>query len=203
MANKPVRLNLGAGIKAYKGWINVDKYITEKDVREHKGAFKRAIWQEGAKWVQADILSLPFPDNYADEVEMHEVLEHFMFRDVIPALAEIRRVMKPEATLILNCPSFDGIAADWLRMAVRKGFDEELYTKVMETVVGNQRGIGEVHQCVFNMDYLNHCLVQAGFRKGELRLHYKGDRFPNIGKLYKSDPKIALRNDILVAKVTK
>ena len=53
---------------------------------------------------QADILSLPFPDECFDGVITLDVLEHLP--DDVSALAELRRVLKVGGLLLLNVPAF-------------------------------------------------------------------------------------------------
>lgn len=202
-----VKLNLGCGVRAYKGWINVDNYLTEEGLKSKKGGYKNAVWEDGAEFVQADILKLPFPDEYADFVECHQVLEHMMFNDVVPALKEIHRVMKKGAELILDVPCFDGLALDWLEMVTRMGdFDVEKYVRVMETIVGNQAGgsVGEVHKSLFNPRFMNAVLNTAGFFEGEMYVYYKGSKMVKIGELGGTDlPDRVFRNDTLAVKVKK
>lgn len=198
-------LNLGCGIKAHKDFINVDKYHTEKDLREHKGVYRDAVFEKGAKYVQADIVSMPFPDDYADWVEMHEVIEHLPYRQVIPALREVCRVMKKGATLILHCPNFTALAIDYLQLVTRMGseFDLDPYIRVMQTIVGNQAGEGEYHKTAFNSNFLMFCLLQAGFAEVSLVNYPKGYPIIAMGKLNKANPKSVFRNDILFATVKK
>ncbi|UHQ21892.1 methyltransferase domain-containing protein [Lysobacter sp. 5GHs7-4] len=79
-----MRLNLGAGHKKIQGWTSVD-LTGEPDVR-------------------ADVLHLPFPDNYADAVMAIHLLEHLFRWDAPAALREWRRVLKPGGLLILELP---------------------------------------------------------------------------------------------------
>ncbi len=59
--------------------------------------------------VEADLLSLPFPDDYADEARAVHVIEHFQVWDAPKALAEWVRVLKPGAELAIECPCLDKI----------------------------------------------------------------------------------------------
>lgn len=79
-----VRLNLGAGHKKIEGWTSVD-LAGDPDVR-------------------ADVLALPFPDGYADEIMAIHLLEHLYRWDAPGALCEWKRVLKPGGKLILELP---------------------------------------------------------------------------------------------------
>lgn len=74
---KCVRLNLGCGGDYRQGYINVDgSHVVKTD---------RAIDLSKLPW--------PFPDNYADEILMRDVLEHLP--DAHANLLELHRVLKP------------------------------------------------------------------------------------------------------------
>jgi predicted SAM-dependent methyltransferase len=195
-----IKLSLGCGIHVQKGFINVDLY-EEKDLKEHKGFFKNAVWEKGGKYIKSDIRHLPFKDNYADYVELFEVLEHMPFRDVIPTLKEIYRVMKPKAMLRLHVPNFDALVRDWLEV-VCSNFNVNEYVNVMETIYGNQRALGEFHQTPFNPPFMNFCLSQAGFGKGNMFKVLKYGSFPKFGS-EKFDPKQQARYEVLYVEVIK
>lgn len=183
-----LKLNLGCGHRPKKGFTNVD-LIEPSEIPEEFA------------YVQADIRKLPFRDNKASLVEMYTVIEHLPFDDVIPALKEIYRVMKKGAKLIIVTDDFDGIAMEWLRMRMMP-FDLQRYTEVMQTVYGSQRWTGDEHRSCMTTDYLNYCLVQAGFKQGGLTRYYKGTPIPKIGS-EPAKPDMGFRTDILVAEVKK
>lgn len=103
----PIRLDLGAGHKKQDGWVSVDfdvqrkKYTADGGVQSVGGAI--------SPHVAADLLALPFPDDYADEIRAIHVIEHFQPWDAPKALAEWVRVLKPGAPIALECPCLDKI----------------------------------------------------------------------------------------------
>lgn len=200
-----MKLNLGCGVHLKKGFINVD-IIKEKDLRDghrtKKGPWKNTVIDEGAEYVEADIRKMPFKDDSAEVVELFSVLEHMPFRDVVPALKEIYRVMKKRGLLIITTDDFDGMATDWFRMRMGQ-FDLNRYVDVMETIYGNQMHEGEFHKTAMTPDFLNWCLITAGFQKGELTVYPKNASVPKIGSKPKGKPGAVFRNDQLVAKVVK
>lgn len=86
-ADEHIRLNLGCGNKIRDGWVNVD------------------IANNGQEYV-ADLGSLPFMDNYADEIEAIHVIEHFHIWEALPVLSEWARVLKPGGIARVECPDF-------------------------------------------------------------------------------------------------
>jgi len=203
----PVKINIGCGVHLVgRGWINVDRYFSLEQLKAKKGQFRQAIIEKGAKFVQADVTELPFPDNYADVIECHQVLEHVRFHLVPRAFKEIYRVLKPEGVFYADVPSMDGLALDWLNMSVFPELDLNYYHNVMETIYGNQygeTGDGETHRCAFNMKYLNWLLVQAGFKNGDLILAKKGSQIHKFGELVKGSKKKVYRYDNLLCEVKK
>jgi SAM-dependent methyltransferase len=103
----PVRLDLGCGHKQEDGWVRVDFAVDRR-----KCTTKGGVTNKGAPIlpdVEADLRSLPFPDNYADEARAIHVIEHFQVWEAHKALKEWVRVLKPGAELAIECPCLDKI----------------------------------------------------------------------------------------------
>lgn len=206
-----IKLNLGCGIYVKRGWVNVDAFLDEEELKAKSGNFKNALFEKGAKFVKADIKDMPFPDDYADLAEAHEVLEHMGIREIIPALKEIYRVLKPGGKFVASCPSFNGLVADWVSMMAFSEFDLERYVNIAETIYGNQAHEGEFHRCPITPEFMDYCLGAAGFRKGGVGLYRKGIATPQIGefnipesiKKKHKKKKTVLRNDTIIVEVEK
>ena len=200
-----MKLNLGCGIHLKKGFTNVD-IINEADLikgaKTKKGVWKKTVIEKGAKYVQADIHELPFKDNSATLVEIFSVIEHIPFREVIPVLKEIYRVLKPKGKLVLQTDDFDGLILDWARMRMKKSGVEE-YQSIMETIYGNQTHGGEFHKCCMTPDFLNWCLSQAGFKNGTITRLAKNNPVKKFGLGDKIKKDMFYRNDQIVAEVVK
>ena len=67
---------------------------------------------------RASVSQLPFPDDYFDLVTAVET--HYYWPNLVTDMQEIRRVLKPGATLILIAESYKGGKYDWLQWPVMK-----------------------------------------------------------------------------------
>jgi ubiquinone/menaquinone biosynthesis C-methylase UbiE len=103
-----IRLDLGSGHKKYPGWISVD-------IADERKALKSGEIQHDSIQIQpdvvADLMHLPFSDNYADEARAIHVIEHFQPWDAEALLREWLRVLKPGASLAIECPCLEKIVA--------------------------------------------------------------------------------------------
>ena len=60
---------------------------------------------KGGEFIQGDLLSMPFPDNYFDVTWNGGVIEHFYDNGKKEALEEMARVTKPRGKLIVQVPN--------------------------------------------------------------------------------------------------
>jgi len=105
----PIRINLGCGDKVLPGYINVDT------------AYSR---RERSPDVVADLRSIPFDDNFADEAIAIHVIEHFYLWEAADVLLEWRRILKPGGRLVLECPNILEAARQLVKrpdLAVERG----------------------------------------------------------------------------------
>ncbi len=148
--------------------------------RETTRAFASDGWEE----VRFDIDPAVGPDIVGSMVNMEMVssgsmdaifsshnIEHQYFHEVPVALAECRRVLKPDGFLILTCPDLQGIAA-----LVAKGKLMEPYAvspagpiSAIDVLYGHRPSLAlgnhfMAHRCGFTRDSLAHLLQQAGFQ---------------------------------------
>ena len=148
----------------------------------------------------ADILALPYADASFDKVVLSEVLEHVP--DDEAALSEVRRVMKPGATVAITVPHADypplWDPVNWARERlgrepIREGFFGGLWTNHLRLYRRPQL-LDLVHRCgltsVETRQHVHHCfpfahnlvygvgmrLVQSGLLAEEDRFRY--DRPP-------------------------
>lgn len=196
-----IRLNLGSGVWLRSDFVNVDIY-PEAEIRGKQGMFSQAIVEDGAEYVQADIRKLPFPDDYANYVEMMDVIEHISWREIVSTLEEVRRVMKPGAKLMLSTVNMDALCLDWLKIACQAEIDMDAYFEVVQGMFGNQVAVGEYHRTPFNPRTLAAALNEAGFEKPVLYLVPRGEHSPGFGTI-EYNPKSVARYEHLRAEAVK
>lgn len=90
------RLNIGCGRDIREGWVNLDHPAAVESLEEsgHVGVIPCDIDQPDVR--------LPFDDDTFDVVEASHVLEHLT--NLLPAVQEIWRVLKPSATFYVAVP---------------------------------------------------------------------------------------------------
>ncbi len=179
---REVLLNLGCGVHLFSGFINVDKHLTEEGLRSKEGMYENTIYPKGAKFVQGDILDLPFKDNYADYIECLEVLEHLPWRDVERAVKEIYRVLKPGGKAVLMVPDMDDMCRGWLAQVTDKVFDHYKFFSLIQQFFGNQIHPGEYHQSGFTPTYIRGMFNACGFdlKKIDVTLYPYGSHPPKF-----------------------
>ena len=205
---KPVKLNLGCGVNLLSGFINVDKFITEEELREgsktHSGVWKNVLYPDDATFLQTDMLELPFKDNSVDYIECLEALEHLPYKDVEVAVAEMYRVLKPGAELCLCVPDFNDIAHVWTEKIADHPWDPYAFFGMVQQVFGNQLHLGEHHKAAFNETYLSGLLEAVGFdpEKTAIDARKHNEQVPTF-KGAKWDPEMVLIIGMLTATAIK
>jgi len=106
--------------------IGVD--INENAIEKAKSLIDRQ-GIKNTKFVNSNILKMPFKDNYFDGVYAFQILEHIYPEDMDIALKEIKRVLKPDGRIIVEFPTSNSIyyRAPWHVFFFK---DEETIKKV-------------------------------------------------------------------------
>ena len=144
----PLKLHLGCGTVRLEGFVNIDHRPTS------------------ATDLECDIVQLPFHDDTVDRIETYHVIEHLGRHEVPQALREWHRVLKPGATLVIECPDFDG--------AVREYLDGD--EGRIDNIFGLQRFDGDTHRFGYNVARLERLLTKCGFSevsRGEPQDYHK------------------------------
>ncbi len=127
----------------------------------------------------ADMRDLFDVDSF-DAVWSSHNLEHLHAHEVVPALEEFRRVLKPSGFALITCPDLEAAAG----LLVAHGLDHQAYTSpagpitVRDIVFGHARSIASgdafmAHNTGFTCDSLGRAAVEAGFAEARVGI---GDR---------------------------
>jgi ubiquinone/menaquinone biosynthesis C-methylase UbiE len=82
------------------------KAIVGVDISSQAINFARKYFKaNNCYFLQMDIRNMKFKDNYFDAIISFDVLEHLSEIDQEKFIHELRRVLKPEGTLIIGCPN--------------------------------------------------------------------------------------------------
>jgi SAM-dependent methyltransferase len=168
---KQVMLNLGCGAHVVKDFINIDKYLTLENLKSKKGIYEKAIVDKGGKFIQADMLKLPFKDNSVDYIECNDAVEHLPIGDVPFFFKEIYRVLKRKHNVSILTPNFAGLAKLFLDNCDREDFNTEAFFALSNYIYGNQVHEGEFHRSALTPWYIQRLAQTIGFSNIEIVLY--------------------------------
>lgn len=100
-------LDAGCGTGANLRLLERDHRATGIDLSPL--ALARARTKARSPLARASVLSLPFRDGTFDLILCADVIYHAGVADDVAALREMRRVLRPGGTLIVNVPAFEGL----------------------------------------------------------------------------------------------
>lgn len=104
-----------------------------------------------------------FPDETFTEVYASHVLEHFDYREELPAaLQEWHRVLRPGGLLRLSVPDLDILAHLLLQ---RHQFDVNQRFQIMRMIFGGHLDAYDHHRVGLNQDFISAYLARAGFER--------------------------------------
>ena len=129
--------------------MEISRYKPSKIVGVDYNELRLQRYQQhvpGAEARFGSCLEMPLPDNFADVALFHQVLEHIP--EVSQALAEVRRILKPDGWLIMSVPN----EGTWLKQSVQYKFIQPSALKTTD------------HVNFFTQDSLAKALRQAQFR---------------------------------------
>ncbi|MDR0927816.1 MAG: glycosyltransferase [Ignavibacteria bacterium] len=134
----PIMVNLGCGLDVRDGFINIDLFSDNPNV------------------VNMDIRKLEFADNSVDFILASDVLEHFSHHETDAVLSEWNRVLKPNGTLLIRCPS--------LRLQIKAYTEKKWNADVASFMIfGGQSNVGDYHCVGFDEASIRHHLGRTGF----------------------------------------
>lgn len=118
----PIRLNLGCGLRAPEGWVNIDRSpsILLDRIPGAKTLFLRTkvltpeqavVWPRNIRMINVR-KGLPYRTGTVETVYSSHMLEHIYFAEAQRLLREIRRVLQPGGILRLALPDVDRWVSD-------------------------------------------------------------------------------------------
>ena len=161
------RLNWGCGGWVEPGWIN-------SDIKDLPGVDITCDIREG----------LPLPDGSIDYIVSIHSLPELAYGDLIPALKELRRVLKPGGVLRLGLPDLDR-AIDAYRRGDRSYF---LVPDEHARSIGGKFAVQMVwygySRSLFTVDFVQELLASAGYTNVQsCGFRETNSRFPEIVEL--------------------
>ena len=181
-------MNLGCGTNIVKGWINID-------VVKPSNADKN--------FVVGDALNIPLKSDTVDYILLDQVLEHLAMADIVPALYEIRRVLKKGGRCVIVVPDFEDAARQWLNADLNKSYDPMRYKWFSEVIYGNQEHAGEFHKTAMSPRFLHEVLRTVGLTKNTITFWPAFGDIPSFPGMRPYAPGAKCRNAQLVADISK
>jgi hypothetical protein len=133
--NEPIRLDLGSGMKAIPGFIPID----------------RKLGKEAYPLVD-------YADNSVDEIHASHILEHFSYGDVVKALDDWVRVLKPGGRMRIAVPDLSKITKD---TPLNGDATWRFY------LMGGQTNGDDFHRSAFTEELLRYYMGTAGLNRIE------------------------------------
>lgn len=187
------RINVGCGLNAPEGWLNVDRSpnLVLDRVRPVKVLLRRlGVLSEAhmAAWprniVRLDVRKgLPYPDGSFEGVYSSHMLEHLYFDQAQAVLREFRRVLRPGGIVRLALPDATRLARDLLEAVddpeAGLSFNDGLAAHPLEAPGRAHRllapFVGNVHRWQPVPALVIHMLTDAGFVGARTRGYLEGD----------------------------
>jgi predicted SAM-dependent methyltransferase len=161
-----LRLNWGCGEWTVPGWIN-------SDIKQNRGVDLVADIREG----------LPLESDSIDYIASIHSLPEIPFTDIVPTLAELRRVLKPGGVLRLALPDLDkgieayrrrdtayfhvpdedakSLGAKFVTQMIWYGYSRSLFTHEFIQEQLERAGFARVDHCTFKQTASSHPEIVA------------------------------------------
>ncbi len=146
-------LQLGAGVRRVKGWLNVDLFGSDQNLDLSYG-------------------KLPWLENSFQNILAQHFIEHLHLKDeLIPLFAEMHRVIKPGGCVWLSCPDIEKICKSYIENKCQDLVDDrkkrmpewslkDYPSQHMINDLFHQNG---EHKNLFDFDLLKWTLKKSGF----------------------------------------
>ena len=153
LITETIRLNLGCGSDIRPGFVNVDKFPSSPEI------------------VAADFPILPFEENFAHELLLSHVLEHFGYADGLLLCQEMLRVLKPGGIATIEVPDIGWCMAQFLGAPEPGDYTDpkgdyntqHKWGLWAQAIWGDQHHDGLYHKWGYTVHRLIYTLGHAGF----------------------------------------
>ena len=175
-----MKINLGCASRPLDGYINVDMDSLE-DIKKR---YPNTKINEDIKFIQANVLNLPFENDTIDEVKCDALMEHFSFKEEPRFFYEVKRVLKPGGVFCFSVPDFEDAVTKWLNakddwkdfyrddneaIEQEHWFGNYSYSTdnrwgyLTATLFGTQKGDGQFHKNAYTVEKIKAICDKIGF----------------------------------------
>lgn len=163
-----LRLNVGSGQMLLPNHINFDAQECRRGDRR----------TDIIGWIE-DLDKL-FPENLFNEILCSHVIEHFRYFDAIEVLKKLRRIIKTNGVLVIECPDINGIIElhdeGYHKIRTERQLIDEIFGPDQNRL---DRGNHWVHRSAWTQDLIAEEMQKLGFKivkKGIGLTHGMGKR---------------------------
>jgi len=191
---KKIKLNLGCGSRFKDGYINIDF----DSIDEIKKRYPNIDINDNCKFVQCNILELPYENGTVDEIRAEAILEHLSFKEESLFFAEAKRVLKKGGILNFSVPDFEVLITKWIvakddwkdffrdddeAIKQEHWFGQYSYSQdnrwgyLMAGIFGPQNGKGQSHRNAYSKLKIESIFKKINFEEIEISdFLWKGNR---------------------------
>jgi hypothetical protein len=149
-SGEPVKFNMGCGRDKLRGYIGVDKYTEQADIKE-------------------DLYEMAAPDNCADEIFASHVIEHLPYHRTPELLTKWLNMLKPGGKVIIETPDLLEMCKDFVNA---KTDDERFMMTVViygaavtnPTSEQEKTGTESPHRWGYYPEVLSNMMKEIGYR---------------------------------------
>jgi len=189
-----MKLNIGCGGTFLKDYINVDLDTLDNI----KKRYPNYEIKDNFKFLQSDVLKLPYENESVDEIRADAFLEHLSFIEEPLFFKEVKRVLKKGGILNFSVNNFEELVSEWLNAkdewkdfyrnddeAIKQEHWFGTYTYhsnnrwgyLMASIFGTQNGVGQFHKNAYSKSKIKLIFEKTNFELIEISdFLWKGNR---------------------------
>jgi len=140
-----IKLNIGSGGTKIPGFISVDKYYPNADI-------KSAADDTG------------FSENTVSEIYTSHMIEHLTIEEAILAIKHWYKILHPGGIVNLLCPNAIVYIREWLKHYIDNDYDQLTGWAVRNLLGWNNKGIGMYNKMLYTPKLLESLFCKVGFK---------------------------------------